>query len=221
MRRLGVLLLVGALAACGGDDDDDDGGGTTSVTTGGIGTGPVTNATAVRASGTCDYDTGTVAGVIPVYASTAVAALSTVADACGKLQAGTDPANATGVLVTVIKAGTSPSTTLTTGDYPVTTDPLIDVASQTATYAIVSVGQSGAPVLGETTCPTTASAKGASGTVTITRVTASEIEGRLNVTLDNAQTVTGTFRAPTCALTTGIDQATCTITGIPELTTCG
>lgn len=206
-RALLTSLTVLALAACGSDDDDRP-DVSTSVESG-VG-GTVTNATAIRATGACDVDTG--AGIVSVTADAAVAVVSDVTNACAALQQGRDQANATGVFVTLVRAGLDSGTRLTTGEYEVSETPSISGTS--ATWAFVTAGVTDAQ------CAPTASGVGVSGTVNVTRVTGGEISGTLNVTLDTGDTVTGTFRAPSCAIQATIDPTTCEPTGIPDQTTC-
>lgn len=208
MLRRALLLGLATVAIACGSDDDGDRNDTTRVESGIDGT--LSNATAIRANGACEVDAGV--GTVTVNSDAAVAVISTVANACAAIQQGADQANATGVFVTVVRAGLDSGTALTTGDYQVSETPVVSGTS--ATWAFVQAGRTDAQ------CAPAESAVGVSGTVQITRVSASEIAGTLDVTLDTGDRVTGPFRAPTCAVQATIDPVTCEPTGIPDQTSC-
>jgi hypothetical protein len=225
MRRLAaVLALAGVLGACGDDKDDDNGGGggggSSVAVTGGT-SGTLSNATALRANGQCSQPTDV--GTLDLSFSTAFIVVTSATIACQALQQGNEPRNTTSVLVTVERIGVAQSAPLATGTYSFydfSGDPPVD-DQNTARVMFGFAKRSGStPDTVDGGCVAVSEASITSGTVTITNVSASSISGTISAGLDDGGTVTGSFTAPTCAVTLGVGPTTCELTGLPDTATC-
>lgn len=217
-RRLAAgLALAAVLQACGDDKDDGGaGGGGSNVTVVGTVPGSLADATAIRATGPCSL------GVEVIYAA-AIVTLASVPDVCGSIQQGRDPRNATGAVIALVRGSFSQSVPLATGTYELwdldlgSGQPPLDDEGHFR-FMFGEVGRNGStedPAFEG--CVSEASASISSGSVTITSITATSISGTISAGLDDGGTISGSFTAPTCAVTTTVGAA-CAIEGIPAST---
>jgi hypothetical protein len=219
IRRVVVSILAAAAIACG--SSNNNGGGANGVS---VGTGPYagtyTNGAGLTASGTCSAGGTTLTG-----AALSLGVSSSNANLCQALTQGAEPANATAITVTVAKVNVfGQAQTITPGTYSVLdlsggATPIPDPNGSVA-IAFVSAAKNGTAAGVGQGCTITSEEEAGSGTVTITSVTAARAAGTVSATLkNNGGVVNGAFDVPLCsgAFTLG---GSCTITGVPQATSC-
>ena len=127
---------------------------------------------------------------------------------CGYLQRNQTKASARSVELAVVRVDPSmPTTSLTTGTYPVVANPTVENA-----YAFVLVSQSDAACN-----PADVTVTG--GSVVVSSISNGRLQGTIDATLSDGGTITGSFDAPACAVTFGGNVCTGDIG--PVSPTCG
>ena len=174
MRRLVGMAWASAalIAACGGSTSTL-GGGSGSVSVSGTVDGmplAVTDEVALVGSASSNGVTEAYAGVI----------ITNIAGTCAVLQRQGDPRSAQALQIV---AG-APGSTVPTGQYP--------IGATTTTTASASFSAQDA------NCKSTAGEQATHGTIILTTVSASMLEGSFDLTFANGDHLTGSFQAPVC-----------------------
>ena len=116
----------------------------------------------------------------------AVVLITSTPGACTRVAAKTIKATTTDVEITVSHHAADP---ITTGTYSIG---FPSSGDQTATASVTAIRVDGS-------CQVSSQPRQAnSGTVTLSRISASEVSGSVDVTLDDGTTLVGTFGAPHC-----------------------
>ena len=183
MRAL-FLSAVCALGivACGGATSGPGGGSSTVNGTVAGGQKVPTN----DAIGVVSTQTQTV-GTSTVTTALVGVAITNKANVCEIAQAHHVPANATILSLSVTKPGNA----IAPGTYTLGSNGLSN------TFVGAEYTQYGA------SCATSHDELGATGTITLTTVSASAVQGTFDVTMANGDHLTGSFDAPVCSLPTG------------------
>ena len=170
MRRILVgFACAAALAACGGSSGGGGGAGGAATVTGTVGGQVVPSTEVIGVAGT-ETSGGTQIQI-------AGAVITNFAGACDLLQSPTHrQANATDLLLMV--AAVAPS--VPAGTYPI------------GSMAIAQYGADSA------TCTSTTSERAQTGSIVLTSVTSTEIQGTFDVTMTDGDHLTGSFDAPVC-----------------------
>ncbi len=223
MRKPLAVVIAVALAACGGSSSKGGGGGGgtgTSLTV----TGPapiaatLTDATSlIVQSQTCT------AGTVGVTMSFALLGFST-ASSCAAFQQGKDPANANVGAIALVrfKIGSGQSVPLAAGTYTFwdgNSVPPFDAQGVASAFLNFGFAKNGTAT-GANGCQPDAQAAVTGGTVTVTNASANGVDGSVTLQLSNGGAVTGSFSAPACGVSLGLD-ASCSPTGVPTNATCG
>ncbi|MGC3999276.1 MAG: hypothetical protein QM767_18295 [Anaeromyxobacter sp.] len=181
MRPRLAIAVVLILAACGSDSNSSNPPANPTLTATGSIALSATNFTGIGKAVTCSVE-----GIDFGVAFAAVGA-SDEAGLCSYLQNAQDKQDAKTITLAIFKVNpTGTTAAITTGTYPVTTNPGLSTE-----YAFVFVSQNDAQ------CVAT-DVEGASGNIVVTSVTADRIIGTADVTLDGGGKVTGSFDAPYC-----------------------
>jgi hypothetical protein len=112
------------------------------------------------------------------------AVFTNVADACGVVQGMHNPPNVTTLTLGGLFAGTP-----ATGTYPIG-------VSGAGSYAVATYSSTNG------NCVKSYGESATSGTVTLTNITATEIDGSFDVTFSSGDHLTGSFSAPVCSVPT-------------------
>jgi hypothetical protein len=201
MRRVLVICLAGALAACGGGDDDDGGGGPPAATVNVTGGNTFTGTNAIGYSTTTPLSCTVEGSPVPVAtAILAVFVTDTGGDACALVSANQERKGMGGI--SIFSARGNPFATPTpigAGRYDITSssnfpdpDGLGNVTIAAASTAKNQPGTCGAQSLEAET-----------GTITISSVNGGVISGSIDANLkasDGGGKITGTFTTAACAL---------------------
>jgi hypothetical protein len=195
MRRSIPAATAVLLLACGSGGGDDGGPLATALTVTSASLGaPVTATEATQLAGTGGCTLPPV-GSFPggaVNARYAVTVASTAPDVCGALTSGVQVANATTVVIGLVRAAFGSPPGIEPRTYAISADPVVDLVSQTATFAFAEVVR----YVGASCTPQVVEVP--SGSVTVRSNAGGTLRATVSLQLADGGTVAGTVVASTC-----------------------
>jgi hypothetical protein len=173
-------LVFGALAlgaaACGGSSGNGGSGGSASVQ-GQIGGGSVPTTDTIGVVGT-----QTTGGTTPAAVAYAGVVITNVANSCALSQGHHNPPSTTSLVLSVAVEG---------------------AAVPPGTYAVGASGKTAVDaqfVRTTATCTSESASVAASGSVTLTTVSSTTLQGSFDITMGSGEHLSGTFTGPVCAV---------------------